>query len=296
MQPAIARRAWTVYEPYHASGYFAPEMRQHLEATGLKGGWMCYFASRSAPMGAVTAPVVSAAFCYFHPAMVGRAIPDAWAFATPTDVIAARYAGADVMLRRLLDGQIADDDLREAADLARAAAESTNLGGRALSTATAALEWPDEPHLVLWHAATVLREHRGDGHVAALISEGLDGLDALVTAAGAGKAPAELLRTARGWSADEWAAANDRLRERGLVSATGELTAVGQRIRDSLEVRTDALALAPWEHLGEQRTQRLLDRLGAVVERLTRAGEFPYPNPTGLPRPTDSPPAQDGDQ
>jgi hypothetical protein len=67
------------------------------------------------------------------------------------------------------------------AGLAREAASACTAEGRPLYAGHAGLDWPDAPHVAAWHAATLLREHRGDGHIAALVAAGLSGIDALVT-------------------------------------------------------------------------------------------------------------------
>jgi len=186
---ATARRMWQALEVLHMTVYFAPEPRDAFRRAGLRGGWMGYFASRSAAMGPVPAEVVAATFYNFHPRMVHRAIPDAWGFATPAEVLAARYQGADAALGRLLGGWADGPEAAEAAALARRATEGRDPAGRPLFAAHATLPWPDRPHLALWHAATLYREFRGDGHVACLLAAGVDGCEANVLAAGAGKAP-----------------------------------------------------------------------------------------------------------
>lgn len=283
MDMTVARRAWMALEPCHAVAYFAPEVREHLNAVGLKGGWMCYFASRAAPMGAASAAAVTAAFCYFHPRLVGRAIPDAWSFATPADVTIARLAGVDATYRPLLDDADMCQTIDEAAGLSRAAAEAADTDGRVLAKSTAALDWPDQSHLTLFHAMSVLREHRGDGHVAAIVGAGLRGVEALVLAAATGAGPAELLQTARGWSQQEWDDTVEAMQARGLVDGDGP-TEQGRALHDDIEAHTDALATGPWDALGEERTERLLELGRRVSSRLVDVTGFPFPNPIGLPR------------
>lgn len=131
-----ARSLWWALEPYHAVVYFAPDAKSTYEAIGLKGFWMGYFASRAAPLGAVPAEVVTAAFYNFHPDMVARAIPDAWQLATPAEITAARMDHADRTLRRLLgDDIIASSALAEAAQLAQRAALAAEPHGRPLFAA-----------------------------------------------------------------------------------------------------------------------------------------------------------------
>ncbi|HVW31707.1 MAG TPA: hypothetical protein VHL53_04125, partial [Acidimicrobiia bacterium] len=245
-----ARRMWPAYETYHAHVYFVPEAAEAYRELGLKGGWMGYFASRSAALGPASPGLVTAVFFNFHPAMVARALPDAWALASPADVLTARLRTADVALRRLIPDHVGTPEEAEAAALAREAAEAPALAGRPLFGGLRSLPWPEESHLALWHACTLLREHRGDGHVAALTAAGLDGCEAHVTIAAAGNIPRETLQVNRKWSDEEWAAAEDRLRSRGWLDASGALTDAGRAGRAEIEDRTDALAEEPWKALG----------------------------------------------
>jgi hypothetical protein len=247
---------------------------------------MGYFASRSAAMGPVPAEVVVATFYNFHPRMVHRAIPDAWGFAPPEAVLAARLEGADAALRRLLGGWAEGPEAAEAAALGRRAMEGRDPAGRPLFAAHAALGWPEDPHLALWHAATLYREFRGDGHVACLLADGVDGCEAHVLAAGAGQLPGSFLREYRGWSEEEWAAAVAGLRGRGWVGEDGTLTDAGRVARDARERHTDDLAAAPWARLGPAGCDRLLALLAEPVRRVVEAGGIPFPNPVGLPPPS----------
>ena len=281
MPSTLARRMWQVVEPVHALVYFSPASLAEIAGVGLQGGWMGYFASRAAPMGPVPAEVVIATFFNFAPAMVRRSIPDAWTFATPEAVIAARYRAAAAALEPLVDEATA----AEAAALLRRAAEQCRPEGRPLYAAHAALPPPDDPRLALWHGATLLREHRGDGHVAALVAAGLDACEAHVSAAGAGITRKEVILPFRGWSEDDWAAAAERLRARGWLDADGVLTETGRTARADIERRTDESAVEPWRALGEDGCARLADLLNPVVVKVIDSGALPFPNPMGLPRP-----------
>jgi len=280
-----ARTAWRVLEPYHAMIYFAPEAREAYAAAGLKGFWMGYFASRVAPLGAVPASVVTATFFNFHPRMVARAIPDAWRFSSPERVLQARFQAADAALCRLLGAQIDSDEVVEAAELAKEAVAGCPLAGRPLFAAYHDLEWPAEPHLVLWHAATLLREFRGDGHVVALLAEGLDGCEAHITLIGTGTVPREALQPHRGWSDEEWEVASQRLQQRGMLDETGLLTPTGIALRQAVEDRTDLLALPPWQHLGREQYTRLVSLVRPLSISIVDQGGIPMPNPMGVPRP-----------
>jgi hypothetical protein len=256
----LARTAHRYLEPLHTLVYFVPENGERYAALGIKGGMRGYFASRSAPLGRVPAEVVIATFYNFAPAQVGKAIPSVWDVTTPDAALAARLEGADAALRRLLADTVGSAEMARAAELAREATAGLDVVGRPLYAAHAALPWPEPPHLQLWHAATLLREHRGDGHIAALVLAGLSGLDASITYVATGKGMNEdLQRQTRGYSEEEWGAAKQKLVAEGLLDPSGGLTADGQALRAGIEAQTDAAAAAAYEHLGPQATQELID-------------------------------------
>src|SRR3954469_17089316 len=255
-----ARAAHRYLEPRHPLVYFVRESGDRYAALGIKGGMRGYFASRSAAFGQVPAEGGIATFYNFAPAQVRNAIPSVWEVTTPEAVLDARLDGADAALRRMLFDAVDSDEMRRAADLAREATTALDVVGRPLYAAHAALPWPEPAHLQLWHAATLLREHRGDGHIAALVLEGLSGLDASLTYVATGKGmPEDLQRQTRGYDEDEWMSAKQRLVDDGLLAVAGGLTDEGQSLRADIEARTDAAAAAPYEHLGPERTQELID-------------------------------------
>jgi hypothetical protein len=274
MDPVVARKMWRTLEPYHGAIYFAPEGAEAYAALGITDRMMGYFGSRSAPMGAVPAEVVIATFYNFNPQLVKQAIPKVWSIVTPTQILAARLDVADKFLRRT----IGETDTAEAAGLAREAAEVCRPEGRPLFAGHASLPWPDEPHLVLWHAITLLREFRGDGHLIALAEAGLDGCEALVTHAAAGDVPDAVLRSSRSWPTDDWEAAVDRLRTRGLVDASGSFTPEGHELRQRIEDTTDRLALAPWQELGEERCTQLRALVRPFSRAIVESGELTFGN------------------
>src|SRR4051794_1317454 len=256
----LARTAHRYLEPLHTLVYFVPENGDRYAALGIKGGMRGYFASRSAPLGQAPAEVVIATFYNFAPDQVRKAIPSVWDVTTPAAVLEARLDGADAALRRLLSDEIDSDEMRRAAELARKATTALDVVGRPLYAAHAALPWPEPAHLQLWHAATLLREHRGDGHIAALVLERLTGLEAAVTYCATGKGmPEDLAKATRGYSDEQWQSAKDALRDRGLLDADGQLTDIGKEQRERIEASTDAAAVAPYEHLGPERTQELIE-------------------------------------
>jgi hypothetical protein len=273
-----ARRMWKALEPYHAITYFAPETRKATDALGLKGGWMSYFGCRAAPLGPVGPEFVAAVFYNFHPAMVARSLPDVWTYATPAQLLDARLTAVDNAVRRLFP----DATLDRAASLARQAAALAPVAGRPIAAANAALDWPTEPHLVLWQATTILRESRGDGHVAALVAAGLSPCQALVTISAATGPSKEVFQLNRRWSDDEWAEASDDLRARGLLDASGALTPAGRELRQQVEDTTDALADQGWRALGDESAAELYDLVHPLSAVLMAAGLIPADNPMAM--------------
>jgi hypothetical protein len=273
-----ARRMWKALEPYHAITYFSPETRKATDALGLKGGWMSYFGCRAAPLGPVGPEIVAAMFYNFHPAMVARSLPDAWGYATPTQLLEARLTAVGNAVRRLFP----DADVGRAAELGRRAAELAPVAGRPLAAANSALEWPDEPHLVLWQATTILRESRGDGHVAALVAAELSPCQALVTLSAAGGPSKEVFQLNRRWSDEEWSAASEDLRSRGLLSPDGQLTESGRALRQQVEDTTDSLADQGWQALGDELTTELHDLVRPLSAVLMSEGLIPPDNPMAM--------------
>jgi hypothetical protein len=280
LPPRAGRHCYAAVSPVHSAFYFAPELGQEFKDLGLDDKGAAYFAARAAPMGRVGAGTVTATFYNFAYATVARHIPRMWDVITPEDALAARLRVVDSMLLRLLgEDVLASKELAEATELALRATEGCSRPARPLYAGNADLPVPDAPHLAYWHAATVLREHRGDGHLTALAHHGLDALEALVThtATGKGMAP-KWVMSSRGWTPEEWAAAEDRLRARGLLDTGGELTDEGRRLRQEVEDETDRLDLGPYEHLGAAGTARLTELGGAFSLAAREAGAFP----TGL--------------
>lgn len=295
MEPIVARKLWQDLETLNAVTYFTAECREAPAQLGLKGFWMGYFGCRAAPMGPVPPGVVEATFFNFHPARVQRAIPDAWSFAKPGDILATRSAAAATALRRLLEpdgeGDAAEDADRLAAEtlpLLRKAVDQADGAGRPLFAANRDLDPPADPVEELWQRATTLREHRGDGHVALLTGAGLSGCEVHVLMAAARGMDRELFERSRGWSAEDWQVAVERLAAGGLVDDRDDgltLTPAGRDLRDSIEQRTDELALPPYASLGAPDVEALGRLLHPAAQRIASSGELSYPNPMGLPPP-----------
>ncbi|MGY1793981.1 hypothetical protein ACI796_08365 [Geodermatophilus sp. SYSU D00525] len=282
-----ARRLWALGEPYQALTYFADEARSAGEEAGLSGFWAVYFALRAAPLGPVGPAVVTATFYNFAPAFVARRVPGVWAAVTPADALRVRLAAVDAVTLRVLGEWAGSAEAAEAAELARIAAEAVDLPGRPLAAANAAVAEPDEPHLALWQALTTLREHRGDGHNAALLDREVSGAGAHVLVAAAGRVDRAWLQKARGWDDDAWAAAAEELARRGWLDGSGpddvELSAEGLAMVAAIEADTDRLALGPWRTLGDTRCDRLAELLVPLRRAVVTAGLFPDRNPIGVP-------------
>jgi hypothetical protein len=303
-----ARSMWTLFEPVHAVTYFAPQGRAAFEQAGLRGFWRGYFAGRAAPLGPVGAAVVGASFFNFAPGMVARAIPGVWELISPEQALRVRAAGASQALGALLAGQEAAAEA--AADLLWGAVGELDCAGRVLAAANVALpsseDGPNGPERAssperpgsredaegsggssalgrLWQAATVLREHRGDGHWAALAAADIDGCEAVVLRCGL-DLRREDLQPIRGWTDEEWDAARNRLSGRGLMGPDGTLTSAGRETHAAVEAATDRAASRPWARLGAEATAEL----AALLLPLARAcaSVVPYPSPVGVPEPS----------
>ncbi|MGW6979382.1 SCO6745 family protein [Streptomyces sp. NPDC054932] len=273
-----ARRCWhAAINPLHATIYFSPDLGEEFATLGIKDPVAVNLASRAAAMGAVGPGTVTATFYNYRHDLIARHLPAVWETATPEQALAARLRAADSTLRRLLGPEvIASAEIAEAADLAMRATEGCTRHARTLYAAHADLPVPQAPHLRLWHATTLLREHRGDGHLAALLFAELDPVEALIshTATGRGMT-AKWIKAIRGWKQSDLDAATDRLRERGVLDGAGGLTDDGRAVRERLEAETDRLDAAPYEHLGEQGLARLAELGSGFVTRAIGAGAFP---------------------
>jgi hypothetical protein len=282
VRPVGAREWWRVIEPVHAVTYFASEAAEALATTGLRGFWMGYFASRAAPLGVVAPEVVEAAFFNFHPSMVRRALPGAWALADRSAILSARRSGAVRALRRVAPGVEAGAEAL--VTLLGQVVEAADGAGRPLFSANRGLGGIDDPVEALWQLCTSMREHRGDGHVAALTAAALTGCEALALFAAAEGLPRSLFLRSRGWSEVEWDEAENRLAERHLL-AGGRPTLEGLSLRSAVEEATDRLAAPPFAELDETQSATLWAGLRSLSQAVVAAGVIPFPNPMGFPAP-----------
>jgi hypothetical protein len=281
-EPGLARRFFDRFEPVHAVTYFAPEARAALDGLGYRGFWMGYFAARSAPLGIVPREVVTAIFYNFAPERVAKALPAAWQIAGPEAALRARRESAVAALRRYGIG--ADENVRVAAELAGRAARQAPLDGRPLFAANRALPWPDDPLAALWHAATLLREQRGDAHVAVLTAAGVSGRECNVLHAAAGPISREYIARARDYDEAAWRHHEQRLAQRGLLNGDGSLNAAGRELKDHIESATDTLALSALDALGDVEVEKLFQALTPITRAVVAGGDVPAVTPMGLRR------------
>jgi hypothetical protein len=267
--PTLARAAWGSLETLHVAAFFAPEVQQAYDEFGVTATRAGYFAARSSAFGEADPALVVATFYVFSPQLVGRALPAVWAAGSPAEWAAARAGAVSAALHRVLG----TPDVAEALELAREVCAGLPAAGRPLYAAWSTVAWPEDPLLALWHAGLLVREHRGDGHMTALMAAGLDPVEALVTG-GLAAGNLEFVRTTRGWTDEEWAAGVQRCRNRGLVDDDG-LTAAGSALRQEVETATDVLAVPGWAHLGAEGTQRLIEVVRPLREQLFDSGLLP---------------------
>ncbi|HME79104.1 MAG TPA: hypothetical protein VKI00_26640 [Mycobacterium sp.] len=281
-EPQLARRFFDRFEPVHAVTYFAPEARAALDGLGYRGFWMGYFAARSAPLGMVSPDVVTAIFYNFAPERVAKALPSAWEIAGPEAALQARQESAVAALRRY--GLSVDENVTVGAELAGKAARQAPLDGRPLFAANRALPWPDDPLAALWHAATLLREQRGDTHIAVLAAAGVSGRECNVLQAASGAIPRGYIARARDYDDEAWRRHEQRLAERGLLNDDGSITAAGRELKDDIESSTDALSLSALDALSDDEVEAMFQALTPITRAVVAGGDLPAMTPMGLRR------------
>ncbi|MBB5120967.1 hypothetical protein AF335_19870 [Streptomyces eurocidicus] len=282
--PTLARRFWEAVEPLHSVVYFTPEPADAARALGLRGWWTGYFTGRVAPLGPLGAVPATAVLYGFAPDMVARALPGAWDRATPDAVLRARLDAVGAALERTLPPG-SGDRLAALTELLEHAAAACHFDGRPLAAGWSLVRPPAPVAVRAWLAATVLREHRGDGHVLAAVHAGLRGLDATLTHVATGAVPRALFEAHRGWTEADWEASRRRLRARGLLDRDERLTRAGGVLRRQLEEATDRLAADPVAALGASGVEEAIRLAVPLSRHLVDTGVVPVPNPVGVPRP-----------
>jgi hypothetical protein len=267
-----ARRMRDLVEPIAAAVYFAPEAQSRYEALGLNY-FEGYFCSRSASLGAAPWRVVAATFAAFKPAVVERAVTQGWEKVTPDALLRARLDGARDQVVRMAGAHAAS--FPAAADLLLELTDGLDVSGRALYAGLAGLPvpGPDDPAGRLWRAADLVREHRGDGHIAAWVGE-LDSAEVTVLSELWWDIEPDSYVWTRGWDGDDVAAARVRLTARGLLDGDGGLTPAGRELRERIERATDLGARAVIDRLGD-RAEELFALLQPISEAMTGPGGYP---------------------
>ena len=269
----VARRLFELTEPICLVNFVAPEPNDAMAALGFRNYWDGYFAGRSAPLGRVPAEVVHAAFYNFADGEVSRHIPKVWGTTTPEAAHAAREQGCVAALRRILGDLVETPGLARAAELLATASTSAPTEGRVMYAGLRPLPMPAEPVARLWHAANMLREHRGDGHIAALVSERIGGTEAhVLSALASGIHPAESFGRIHHLPRARLAEVMGGLRDRGLLDASGRFTDAGRATKDRIESRTDALAERPYDALDPLELDQLRTSLEPIARRLEATG------------------------
>jgi hypothetical protein len=272
---STARRMFELVEPIGLIPYVADEPNETMFALGFTNYWDTYFAGRAAPLGLATAEVVDALFYNFAPGEVARHVPKVWSTTTPEAAIAARLDGCAQALRRILADHVDTPTFARATELLLKAATSAPAQGRSMYAALLALPIPDDVVGRLFHAGALLREHRGDGHIVALMAEGIGGLEAHVLYALAMAIPAEKFGRVWHLPATQLAAVIDGMRERGLVGDDGWLSDEGRAVRARVEALTDELARKPYESLEPAELDELIALLEPLASLLVAAQDMP---------------------
>ncbi len=272
---STARRMFELIEPIGAIPYWSDAANTEMLALGFTDFWDTYFAGRAAPLGVVPAEVVDACFYNFAPGEVARHIPKVWRTTTPEAAIAARRAGCARVLRAVLGERVEAPAFARTSELLLRAATSAPVEGRPMYAALLSLPVPDDQPARLFHAASLLREHRGDGHVAALLTEQIGRLECHVLYALARDEPARQFGRIHHLPRPQVDAVVDGMRDRGLVAEDGWLSDEGRAIHQRVEDLTDELAAPPYAHLSADELAELaalLEPLAALLEADGTAG------------------------
>ena len=270
---STARRMWGRIEAVHTLHYFAPTVSAAHAGIGLEDRTVAYTASRSAPLGPVGPEQVAAMVYGISPRLIAHALPRAWSVASPTTVLQTSLDALGALLRDILSG--AEDEVARAAELMRELALLHPTVGRPLAAAWSSVPWDDDPAVRLWQASTLIRESRGDGHLACLLDAQVDGVECHLMVRGDSDKLRAIMGAIRGIAGPEWDAAVGRLHDRGLMTPEGALTEAGTRLRDHIEARTDALAAPPWVAFGDAATAQLEATLEPLVTRILERGILP---------------------
>ncbi|HYD09483.1 MAG TPA: MarR family winged helix-turn-helix transcriptional regulator [Acidimicrobiales bacterium] len=285
MAPHPVRRLGTLVEPLAAGVYFAPEAHAaYTELGGLDDFWAPYYASRGASLGDVPSGVVAAAFGVFNPAHMHEQLTQAWAKAPASKWWDARVQGATAQLERLLGPN--PEGAERATELLRRIADASPHAGRPFFGGLAGQAWPGTLHGDLWHAADLVREHRGDTHTATWVAHGLTAPEIMMLTELWWGLPHGSYLASRHWDADAIASGLDRLRREGWIDGDPPtLTDAGIAYRVSIEDKTDEAERGVLDGvLTDAERDELFAILKPMAATICAGGGYPAdPNERSLP-------------
>lgn len=256
----------------HGFIYFAPEAAEEYAAVGLAGNQQ-YFASRAAAMGPVGPEIVVATFFNFCPDRVNAVVPACWEAAAPEQVQLARMRAAGRVLNDACP-DVSAESVAEATELLQAMVDGVGDEGKPLAAANRGVALPDDPWIRFWQLMTVVREWRGDAHLAALTINAVNAVEALVLHAATEQVPKAALQMTRGWPEASWEAAVASLVGRGLLNADETFTDAGRSFRENIEAETNRGSQPLVDAIGDEATQRLYELVKPIRNGLIASGVF----------------------
>jgi len=271
---STARRFAAAAEPLHSCCYYAPEINE-FTSIGYKGWWHAYFAYRSAPLGNASSQLVTDVFYNFAPRMVERSVPGCWEIMPAEEVRRQQLSIVGRALSRIFDGYPWGPELSSTVEILSSALPELDGDQRPLFAAWAAQPWPQDAVLGLWHATTLLREYRFDGHNLALREAGVSGLGAHLLMVADGRGSPEVIQKIRGWTPDEWRVEEASLQEAGWLDSSGLHTPRGRSARKEIELQTDRYAASIASTLGTDNNDLALGLLERVSHFLLNEGVVP---------------------
>lgn len=255
-------------EPIGANVYFAPEAHSRYTALGLNYA-SGYFCSRGASLGHPSGLVVVAAFGVFSPALVVPAVDDGWSKTTPAALLLARHDGAAASLRRLL-GEPDARQLARAVELLRRGLEAAEPAGHPLFAGLRALPFPEDPVAQLWRCCDMVREHRGDSHIAVWTRANVRPIEIQLMSETQARIPYKTYSATRGWTVQQMDDALAGMREKGWIDDDGFAPA-GRELREGIESDTDDMERPLVDAVGKDLPE-LLDLLRPWATTIVKAG------------------------
>jgi hypothetical protein len=265
-----------VCEPIGANVYFAPEAHERYRALGLANYGSAYFCSRSASMGVLSGMTVASAFGVFNPTVVSAAVEAGWAKTDRDTLLRARYDGAVASLRRLI-GEPDSKTLSRAIELLRRGLAVAQHAGHPIYSGLLSLPFPDDPMGQLWRCCDMVREHRGDSHVAVWAKALVEPIEIQLMSELQMGIPLKTYSATRGWSPQQMDDALDGMRAKGWMTGD-KFSPEGQALRDRIEADTDAMETPIVDAIGGD-FDELIDILrpwaAAIVKVGIEGGGYP---------------------